>query len=76
MLTWIKFDGFLHIIICFILLSVASFIVSVQWAVFITISVALLKEIYDYIEKRNTIKQVFHDLICDAIGMLVAILII
>lgn len=74
-MNWISFDGFLHIIICFIILSITSFNMEMGWAVLITILVAAGKEAYDYAKKKNNLEQVMHDLICDGVGMMLVFLI-
>lgn len=70
---WMRYDGFIHLLICYsIFLTLAQFI-GVNWARVVTIAFALGKEAYDYFyQKDNDLKEVCHDLTCDTLGIMLA----
>ena len=65
-------DGLLHFLVCYtIMLTLAPFIG--WWALIPVIVAALAKEAYDlFIQKDNDKDAVIHDLICDAVGLMLA----
>lgn len=72
-----KEGGMLHILACYALMLTFSPMVGVWWSLAATIFVALLKEFIDFfIQKGNDKKQVIHDLIMDAAGIILAAVII
>lgn len=75
-LKWMGTDGLLHFLSCYALML--TFFPFIGWYALIPTFVAAIgKEHYDlFIEKDNTAEQVRHDLICDAAGTFVAMLVI
>lgn len=74
---WIANDGLLHILICIVLMLSLQPIIGYLLSIIITFFFSSCKEYYDYeIQKDNNRKQVTHDLICDIIGVIIAILVI
>lgn len=73
-LNWIGVDGLLHFLCCFTLMILIAPI-GIWWAAGTTVLASISKEFYDYfIQKDNNIKQVLHDFIFDAVGLLLALL--
>ena len=72
--NWIGTDGLLHIetSALIVLACPKSFGV---WAYVIAIVADLMKEIYDLARGKNNTPQVMHDLVCDAIGLVIAMVI-
>lgn len=74
-LKWINYDGILHITCSCLIMLVASLYMGMQWALSIVLFVDLGKEIKDYINGNNNLKQIFHDVVCDLIGIVVAMMV-
>lgn len=75
-LQWMATDGLLHFLMCYAMMLTLIPLVGIVWSITITIIIALFKEFYDvFIEKDNNFSQAIHDLICDGIGVLMAIII-
>ena len=75
-IKWIAVDGLLHFLVCYALMLTFTPIVGIWWAVLITVIPAIAKELWDgLIQKDNDIRQIAHDLVCDGVGMLGAIVI-
>lgn len=72
LLNWIATDGLLHIQTCYALMLTFQPMVGIWWAKGITASCAIGKEVVDALRGKNTWEQVRHDLICDAIGILMS----
>lgn len=71
---WVGTDGLLHFLVCYALMLTLSPILGMAWAVLTTTNIAILKEVIDFcIQKDNDILQVMHDLLCDVVGIVVAI---
>jgi hypothetical protein len=71
---WVGTDGLLHFLVCYALMLTLSPILGMAWAVLTTTNIAILKEVIDFcIQKDNDISQVMHDLLCDVVGIVVAI---
>lgn len=71
---WVGTDGLLHFLVCYALMLTLSPILGMTWAVLTTTNIAILKEVIDFcIQKDNDISQVMHDLLCDVVGIVVAI---
>ena len=74
---WIANDGLLHILICTVLMLSLQPIIGYLLSLIIAIIFSAIKEIYDYfIQKDNSIDQVKHDAICNAIGVIISSFII
>ena len=69
---WIdKEGGLLHLLACYaMMLTFAP--LGFGWASAITLLSAIAKEVYDFVSKKNNIKQCANDIIRDAIGWGVA----
>ena len=63
-----KEGGMLHILACYAMMLTFTPIIGVWWATAITWAVAIGKEAYDIVTKRNTWRQSANDLVRDAIG--------
>ena len=62
-----KEGGLLHILACYaMMLTFAP--LGFGWASAITWLIAIAKEVYDFVNKKNNIKQSANDIIRDAIG--------
>lgn len=71
---WVGTDGLLHFLVCYALMLTLSPILGMAWAVLTTTNIAILKEVIDFcIQKDNDISQVMHDLLCDVVGIVMAI---
>ena len=67
-------DGEAHIIVCLLLTSIVSMLTSLALGVFTAIIAGVGKEVND-ITKGDTWKNSVHDLICDAIGIALGLII-
>ena len=67
-------DGEAHIIVCMLLTSIISMLTNVGLGVFTSIVAGVGKEVND-ITKGDTWKNSVHDLICDAIGIALGLII-
>ena len=67
-------DGEAHIIVCLLLTSIVSMLTNVGLGVFTSIVAGVGKEVND-ISKGDTWKNSMHDLICDAIGIALGLII-
>ena len=68
--NWMRSDGLIHALMCYSIFLALAPIIGVNWARGVVILLALGKEAIDFfIEKDNDLKEVGHDLICDAIGI-------
>lgn len=74
-LRWIATDGLLHILMCYAMMLALSPMVGVWWSMLATSLAALVKEAMDFfVQKDNDKEQVIHDLICDAVGIMAALI--
>jgi hypothetical protein len=74
---WIGADGLLHFLVCYAMMLTLPSFIGIVWSTLATTSVAILKEVYDFcIQKDNDEKAVMHDLIMDASGIVLALVII
>lgn len=72
--TWIGADGLLHFLVCYAMMLTLPSFIGIVWSTLATTSVAILKEVYDFcIQKDNDAEQVLHDLLCDFVGIVMAI---
>lgn len=67
---WVRVDGLLHILAVYAI--VLTFCGPLSWWVadLIAIGVFIIKEVLDLISKKETAE--WHDVICDAIGLILA----
>jgi hypothetical protein len=74
---WVAVDGLLHILMCMVLMMASLLLVdSIALALSATIVASLGKEIWDmFVQKDNTIRQALHDIVCDAIGIGITLII-
>ena len=71
---WVAFDGLLHILCVFAILMVFTPLVGLWWSIAIATISSALKEAYDVvIQQDNNKEQVIHDVICDGVGLVLAI---
>lgn len=76
LLQWIATDGLLHFLVCYAIMLTFSLLIGIWWAMGIAGILAIAKEAWDYFyERDNNIKQVFHDLICDIVGIIGALIV-
>lgn len=70
---WVAVDGLLHFLVCYsIVLTFAPF--GICMAIAIAVVASLGKEVVDYfIQKDNNAQQVLHDIICDIMGIIMAL---
>ena len=74
MLKWVGIDGLLHFLVCYAMMLTLAPMIGLAWAVLATTGVAVLKEVWDFcIQKDNDAEQVLHDLLCDIVGIVIAI---
>lgn len=70
---WMRSDGLSHLLLCYAIFLTFEPIIGVYWARIVTIVFAIGKEAFDYFyQKDNDLKEVCHDLACDAIGIMLA----
>lgn len=69
-------DGLLHLETSFMITVLLGTIFNIWWGVGMGILAGILKEVYDKLKKDCTWNMIWHDLICDGIGILLAILVI
>lgn len=78
--NWVRLDGMLHIVVCMVLTVVFTalfkLIVPLWTATLIacvcTMAIGFAKEIWDRCSKKGTAE--WHDIICDAIGVALAVI--
>lgn len=76
-IKWIAVDGLLHFLVCYALMLTFTPIVGIWWTLLTTTLIALAKEAYDFfIDKDNDMQAVIHDIILDASGILMALIIL
>lgn len=77
MMKWIATDGLLHILVCAVISLAILNLTGIVWLSMLAgIVPALAKEYYDvYVQKDNNFEQAAHDLICDAIGLIITLFI-
>ena len=72
--SWIATDGLLHIVVSMAIMLCLQPIVGTLISVCITLIVGFLKEFYDgVIQKDNNRGQVMHDVVCDVVGVVIAV---
>ena len=69
---FIRVDGLLHILSCYAI-TISVSIIDIIAALLCVSGVAILKEAYDLSYKKNTVKESLHDILCDVIGVVLAI---
>lgn len=75
LLQWIATDGLLHFLVCYATMMTFTPIIGAWWAMAIAVTLAVVKEAWDYFyEKDNNKEQVLHDLICDLVGIVGALI--
>ena len=73
---WLNIEGgILHLIIAYALMLTFAPI-GFGWATIITWAILLSKEVYDLVKKTNNLEQVYNDIVRDAIGWGLAVIVI
>lgn len=74
---WIASDGLLHILMSMAIMLCLQPLVGTLISVCITLIIGLLKEFYDgVVQKDNNREQILHDVVCDVVGIVMAICVI
>lgn len=74
--NWIATDGLLHFLVCYALILTIEPLIDVWWAIGIVVALSVIKEAWDYFyQKDNNLMQVLHDLLCDAVGIIGALIV-
>ena len=74
LINWIATDGLLHALVS-ILITIVCFSFMGFWSIIPTVVIGIGKEIYDMKKKPTyTWEMVWHDIICDAGGLIVGII--
>ena len=74
---WIASDGLLHILVSMVIILCLQPLVGTILAVCVAVLLGMGKEIYDgAIQKDNNEEQILHDVVCDVIGIVIAICVI
>lgn len=71
--NYVRIDGLLHIETCFIIYVIMNALFTWWVALLMTVAAAVGKEIYDRVSGKGTAE--WHDVFCDAAGLLLAILV-
>lgn len=72
---WVGTDGLLHFLVCYALMLTLTPVIGIWWTILATAIVTLSKEAWDYFyQKDNDKNAVLHDIICDACGIILAVL--
>lgn len=75
-IKWIGTDGLLHFLACYAMMMTLVPLTGYTLAVIATSVTAIAKEAYDFlIQGEKDMLNARHDLICDAVGILLAILV-
>lgn len=69
-------DGLLHLETSFIIMISCSLLFNIGIGITVSVLAGLLKEVYDKIKKNCTKEMIVHDLICDGIGILLALILV
>lgn len=73
-INWIAVDGLLHTLVS-VLITIVCFSFMGFWSIIPTVVIGIGKEIYDMLAKPGyTWKMVWHDIICDAGGLIIGII--
>lgn len=73
--NWVAVDGLLHIETSTLLFILFQLFLPIYISFVIVLLIGLAKEAIDYwIKKCNNSEQVWHDIVCDLIGILIGIL--
>ena len=74
---WIATDGLLHILISMAIMLCLQPLVGTILAVCVAVLLGAGKEIYDgAIQKDNNGEQILHDVVCDVVGIILAIIVV
>lgn len=74
-IKWIGTDGLLHIETVALIVALFTPLIGYGWALLAAIMTGLCREAIQHLNGRNTTEQVHHDIICNAIGLLLGTLI-
>ena len=75
--NWIASDGLLHILISMAIMLCLQPLVGTILAVCVAVLLGAGKEIYDgAIQKDNNGEQILHDVVCDVVGIILAIIVV
>ena len=74
---WIATDGLLHILISMAIMLCLQPLVGTILSVCVAVLLGAGKEIYDgVIQKDNNGEQILHDVVCDVVGIILAIIVV
>ena len=74
---WIASDGLLHILMSMVVVLCLQPLVGTILAVCVAVLLGAGKEIYDgAIQKDNNGEQILHDVVCDVVGIILAIIVV
>ena len=77
LIKWIAVDGLLHFLACYSIMLTLTPIIGVWWTLLTVCLASMAKEAYDYfIDNDNDMQAVIHDIILDASGILMALIIL
>lgn len=71
----IRIDGLLHFLVCYALTLTLIPFVGMLISSILILCLGLGKEIYDYIDYKPTFKEMGHDILCDIVGIVIALLV-
>ena len=75
LIKWIATDGLLHILVCYSMMLTLTPMIGIWLGLLMVMMASVIKEVYDYfVQKDNNREQVIHDMVCDMIGMVAAII--
>lgn len=76
-INWIGYDGLLHFLVCYAMILTFTPIIGLWWAFVTTVIASIGKELYDvFVIKSNDLKSSLHDVLFDAVGIGLSILIL
>ena len=74
---WIASDGLLHILVSMVVILCLQPLVGATIAICVAVLLGVGKEIYDrYIQCDNNREQILHDVVCDIVGIILAIIVV
>ena len=73
--AWIATDGLLHFAFSALLILIAFPIIK-WWSLLFALLVGVLKQVYEITVKKSDPKLAIHDLLCDGIGIVMAVIIL
>ena len=75
--SWIASDGLLHILVSMVVVLCLQPVIGTTIAICVAVLLGVGKEIYDgLIERDNNGEQILHDLVCDVVGIMMALIVV